>query len=71
MDWKRTISELIADGMTQAQIADEIGVTQGAVSQVYNSDSQRRGFRYEPGQKLIALHERRFGSRRSATPEAA
>ncbi|WP_067753047.1 hypothetical protein [Orrella dioscoreae] len=52
------LKDLVSQGMTQSSIADSIGVTQGAISQVLNSDGQR-GFRYEAGKKLTALHKRR------------
>jgi predicted transcriptional regulator len=60
MDWKKLISDLVASGLTQAAIASHIGVTQGAISQVLRADPDaRRGFKYEPGRKLIALHAER------------
>lgn len=57
MNWKSILLELLAQpGMTQQRIAEAIGVTQGAISQVLNSKTGTRGFRFEPGQKLIDLH---------------
>lgn len=53
--WHNMIRDLLNAGMTQAQIAHEIGVTQGAVSQVCNSDG-KRGFGFASGSKLLALH---------------
>lgn len=52
------IRDLIQSGMTQSDIAKEIGVTQGAVSQVANSQG-RRGFRFEAGYRLLRLHEKK------------
>lgn len=52
---RELIKDLIASGMTQADIANEIGVTQGAVSQVV-SDAKRRGFRFDVGYRLLRLH---------------
>ncbi|WP_420889300.1 hypothetical protein [Cupriavidus gilardii] len=45
--------------MTQREIAEHIGVTQGAISQVLRDTTGRRGFKYEPGQKLVELHVQR------------
>lgn len=60
MDWKKLITELIEAGMTQTAIADEIGLTQGAISQVLNDTTgKRKGFQYEPGAKLVSLHRER------------
>lgn len=60
MDWKKLITELIEAGMTQTAIADEIGLTQGAISQVLNDTTgKRKGFQYEPGAKLVLLHRQR------------
>lgn len=52
---RELIKDLMASGMTQADIANEIGVTQGAVSQVVNDD-KRRGFRFDVGYRLLQLH---------------
>lgn len=59
---RELIKELTASGMTQTDIANEIGVTQGAVSQVVN-DSRRRGFRFDVGYRLLQLHASRVGAR--------
>lgn len=68
MDWKKLISELLESGMTQTSIGEHIGVTQGAISQVLSERARsRRGFKWETGQKLIALHK----TRTSAAKEPA
>lgn len=60
MDWKKLLTDLIESGMTQTAIADAIGLTQGAISQVLNDTSgKRKGFQYEPGSKLVELHRQR------------
>lgn len=56
MNWKLLISECIAAGMSQAEIAKQIGVTQSAISHVLKGS--QKGFLYEPGKKLIDLHRR-------------
>ena len=56
--WRVLIAELVEVGMTQKAIADSIGVTQGAISQVLTGNGQS-GFRFEPGRKLRALHRRK------------
>lgn len=60
MDWKKILTDLIASGMTQTAIAKEIGVTQSAIAQILSdADGSQRGFRYEPGSKLVDLHKAR------------
>ncbi|WP_205191306.1 helix-turn-helix transcriptional regulator [Burkholderia sp. LMG 13014] len=56
MDWKTIIADCLATGLSQADIARQIGVTQSAISHVVKGN--QRGFLYEPGRKLIELHER-------------
>ena len=58
MEWKDKLKALIAAGMTQADIAAKIGVTPGAVSQVLNDESGKRGFGPRSGKKLDALLKR-------------
>jgi predicted transcriptional regulator len=72
MNWTKLLSDILASGMSQADIARHIGVTQSAVSHVLNQKSQK-GFRFEPGQKLIALHKKvsRAGQRKCRQLEAA
>ncbi|HEX8894427.1 MAG TPA: helix-turn-helix domain-containing protein [Terriglobales bacterium] len=60
MNWSKLITELLASGMTQAEIADRIGVTQSAINQVLHQGRQKRaqrGFKFEPGMKLVELHK--------------
>lgn len=60
MDWKKLLNDLIESGMTQRAIAEEIGLTQSAISQVLtDTTGKRKGFQYEPGAKLIDLHRQR------------
>lgn len=67
MDWKKILTDLIASGMTQKAIGDEIGISQGAIAQVLNDkDGKRRGFRYETGAKLIELHRSKVSEKISA-----
>jgi len=56
--WHTLIRNLVDTGMTQTQVARAIGVTQGAVSQVLNSNG-RRGFGFSAGNALIKLCYRR------------
>lgn len=57
MNWKALIANLLQAGMTQKQIADEVGCTQPCIAGLA---SGRRGTRvsYEIGTKLVALSER-------------
>lgn len=72
MDWKKLISELVDSGMTQTAIGESIGVSQSAVAQVLSDKtSSQRGFRWEPGQKLIDLHRARVIDGIQPTKESA
>lgn len=58
------ISDLVAARWTQRAIAESIGVTQSSISQVMSGkDGRQRGFRFEPGQKLVELHAQICGAR--------
>jgi predicted transcriptional regulator len=60
VNWKKLLTELIDSGMTQAAIAEEIGVSQSRIAQVVSSTPESpHGFRYEPGEKLVSLHRGR------------
>jgi len=63
--WHLLIKELLDVGMTQKSIAESIGVTQSAISHVLSGEGQR-GFRYEPGKKLLSLHRRQTRVRAEA-----
>ncbi|PLT18712.1 helix-turn-helix domain-containing protein [Ralstonia mannitolilytica] len=67
MNWKQILLDVLASGMTQREIAEAIGVTQSAISQVINDADGRRGFRFEPGQRLVELHAGRGQQREGAT----
>lgn len=54
MDWKNLISELTQAGMTQAQIAQRVGVTQSLVSELFTGKAAEP--RYGLAMKLIRLH---------------
>jgi len=56
--WHILIRNLLGTGMTQAQVAAAIGVTQSAVSQVLNAGG-KRGFGFTAGNALIYLHSQR------------
>ena len=56
MDMRKLILELEEVGMSQADIAREIGVSQGRVNQVRNAENIEVGFRGAATVKLLALH---------------
>lgn len=59
MNWKSLIRDLLDAHWTQRAIAEHIGVTQASISQVLSDKAgSQRGFRFEPGQKLVELHAR-------------
>lgn len=57
MDWKKIIQEILSSGMTQAAVAEHVGIKQPSLSEILNSET-RKGVRWETGNKLIALHKR-------------
>lgn len=65
MDWKNLIQELVSCGMTQAQIASEIGVTQPTIAGIVSGD--QKDMRWATGEKLRKLHRREM--RKAIRPE--
>jgi len=55
MDWQNLISDLAQAGMTQAQIAQRVGVTQSLISEL--STGKAAEPRYGLAMKLIRLHK--------------
>lgn len=56
MNWKCLISELIASGMTQVQIAQKAGCTQASISDLATGRTENPA--YSIGSALIALHKK-------------
>ncbi len=65
MNWKTLIQELLDNGMTQVQIADEIGVKQPTISGILKSDGTG-DMRWQNGERLRMLHLQRIGLKRAA-----
>lgn len=63
MDWQKLIAALVEDGMTQAEIADEIGVTQSYISKLANGSICSPA--YEHGAELTRLFGKRGFSARA------
>jgi predicted transcriptional regulator len=57
VDWKKLLTELMAAGLTQKVIADELELSQGAVSHLLTG--RTAAMQWEKGEKLIALHKAR------------
>lgn len=53
MNWQELIKKLIDGGMTQQQIADQIGVSQSVISELSTGKATRP--RFETGAALIGL----------------
>jgi len=58
MDWKKLISDLIATGMTQAEIAKRVQVTQPTICDI--AAGRIKDVRWSNGERLRALHRRRM-----------
>ncbi|MBB2928363.1 helix-turn-helix domain-containing protein [Paraburkholderia silvatlantica] len=56
MNWKLLLAQLAEQGVTQVQIAAEIGVRQSTVSGL--ASGAQSSLRWEVGERLIALHAR-------------
>ncbi|QBQ99223.1 helix-turn-helix domain-containing protein [Paraburkholderia pallida] len=56
MNWKLLLARLAEQGITQVQIAAEIGVRQSTVSGL--ASGAQSSLRWEVGQRLIGLHDR-------------
>lgn len=56
MNWKTLISDLIASGLTQAQIAERVGCSQATVSELMNGKTETPNFAL--GTALVALHKK-------------
>lgn len=55
MDWSNIISELVAAGVKQVQIAEACDTSQGYISDLLNGKSKQPSWRI--GDTLIRLHE--------------
>ena len=60
MDFQKLITDLECVGLSQAEIANQIGVTQGRVNQVKHD--AKAGFRGAATVALIALHAHKCDS---------
>lgn len=68
MDWKTIISDLRAAGLTQSEIAQEAGTSQGHISDIANGKKGKH-LSFEIGAKLLALHAQHRAA--AEHPEAA
>ncbi|MCY1196938.1 hypothetical protein D9M72_82940 [compost metagenome] len=66
MNWTNLISDLIRWGMTQAEIAADIGVKQPTISGILSGS--QKDMRWQNGERLRALHANR---KAKATPAPA
>lgn len=57
MDWNKVISSIKASGMTQEQIAQNIGVASGTLSDLYNGNIAEP--KWSKGNELLRLYEER------------
>lgn len=67
--WNKLITDLESSGMTQEEIGNAVGVTQGAISQIKNIESREPS--YNVGVKLIALHRRTLRNAKAVLPHIA
>lgn len=67
MNWQKTISELLAAGLTQIEIAKSCGCAQSTISEILNDE--KRVPSYPIGAALLELHKKK--TRRLARMSAA
>lgn len=53
--WKEIVSELVASGLSEREIADSIGVTQPTINRI--KLGRRRKIDHETGEALLALQK--------------
>ncbi|CAB3857173.1 hypothetical protein LMG3410_02089 [Achromobacter aegrifaciens] len=56
MNWKSIIQDLCSRGLTQAQIAAEVGVKQSTIAGILSG--AQKDMRWQNGDRLRALHVR-------------
>lgn len=65
MDWNKIVSEIKESGLTQAQIASEIDVASGTLSELCSGKVMEP--KWSKGDALLALHRHRcLGQRHEA-----
>ena len=69
MNWKKLIHDLCAAGMTQIEISTEVGLAQASISDIARGRTKAPS--WEPGQKLIALHNRVINEKQEANEQEA
>lgn len=68
MDWKKLVSDLEENGLTQAEIAELVSCSQPYVSQLKTGTRARPDF--NTGNALVALHKKHAGKRQSKEARA-
>lgn len=61
MDWNKIVAEIKETGLTQAQIADAIGVSAGTLSEICSGKVSEP--KWSRGDALIAIHAERVTQR--------
>ncbi|WP_372341492.1 helix-turn-helix domain-containing protein [Achromobacter insolitus] len=67
MNWKSIVQELRSSGLTQAQIAAEVGVRQSTIAGILSG--AQKDMRWSNGERLRSLHARR--TRQLTPPQVA
>jgi transcriptional regulator with XRE-family HTH domain len=61
MDWNKIVAEIKETGLTQAQIADAIGVSAGTLSEICSGKVSEP--KWSRGDALLAIHAERVTQR--------
>lgn len=69
MDWQSTITELTVAGLTQREISERTGISQGSISELGNG--AKKTLTWELGEALRKLHRRVCKAKRKPADQPA
>lgn len=64
MNWNEVVADIKATGMTQAEIAEAVGIAAGTLSELCNGKVIEP--KWSKGQAILALHAERCGDKKAA-----
>jgi predicted XRE-type DNA-binding protein len=64
MDWKNIITEICASGMTQRQVAAEVGIAQPSLCDIANGHTKSPS--WPVGDALLRIHDRVIKAKKRA-----
>lgn len=70
MDAKHMVDALLDRGLTQKQIEERTGISQGTISKIVRAPPEK-DVMHATYQRLLAVYQKEFGKRRRAEAKAA